>query len=1061
MEQHKMCLENQIDLMNQLGDDAKLLQKDLIYYKELKEGFHCRTPQVCADIAEKMGSEMMQRCRSMAAFTGTCETDGNCILNPAGFPGISVSEIEGSRTYPKKRMDCREFCTSGERMAREFLVLFGKFDMLTAAPMPHAYWSNILRKEIAIRFPVIGDFISIPASRIKYDWIVGDEWVENVHSVEYSDDLTRPVVLWTFVDFNNPKNDGSGEEIFQVKDHTWSTLSNIVDTVLGYQGDNQVSMRQKYPNRRIECFLSFSTHFPIIIKAELESFHKVEEHLDELRRIDGIRSTASIIGIKNDFLKQHNDVELNIFPEVKENVNQGLRVGILLKVTPGYETAVRYALYHDLCKVLGEEEFEFFISDRAYYYDLFAVLKTKQLGKVMKYVIEYLSEHRIGELSSFCLPQNALEKIITIPLWTTENIARMKKPELPAGDGPQRVSDLPDRIAKNTRNLNLLFTEFQQLFITGSFTEGEPPMADLMIRRFYYLKYDIEWLFSLAQQTQMAWNFYLKMGEETFYRLNKLFDEIMKKMMILHEAISQYIEKYAELKDSYEYSTSMNWSNIQEVESLLLRVRRAIYFLRSEYHTKMEGLQAMTMTEPHMLFGERSGVTDIYMEATSYLMDEYCGNWCIGDPRSKKSEYLRIWNGIVLISTDNYADYHILPELQLLARPLDYKSHIHRKLLPLAHESCHQVIFDIMVNKFSKSPVRDKMLLWYNDLMDRCRIKAEQILEWFAIDHIRDKEPFYEVQSLYIDMVGCKKKFEPPERSMKRSMNFPMHGNELIIDMLSILSAGPAVVSNIAELNFSGTEMFGNQHPPSWFRCCVLMKFMESMKLDYDPWTCDGQAGFKNRKKEHLYQTILNLEDRCNGTISDIIKILEGDQEAIRFYMRICVCAIQDDFQQKRERAQKSTPKVPSSEDTIKPDGEENLPSPEGRKESEPANQLAFIKLQDLKEMFNIFFDPYVYMAMVLLENDGEMARKLALICRDYSRDFLFYPIDDNGRIVGEEAKKVHEKCLQVAFDLMHNERVVTNAELRHIAAATMLPVMKRPLIPCGRVVHSIYYSRK
>ena len=90
-----------------------------------------------------------------------------------------------------------------------------------------------------------------------------------------------------------------------------------------------------------------------------------------------------------------------------------------------------------------------------------------------------------------------------------------------------------------------------------------------------------------------------------------------------------------------------------------------------------------------------------------------------------------------------------------------------------------------------------------------------------------------------------------------------------------------------------------------------------------------------------------------------------------------------------------------------------------------------------------------------------ELIRQLYSWVGRNGRDSLFYPMtrveDDVHR--QQVVAWIDGYCQFLAERVMCNDEVLLDSPLRYIAAASELPIARRPLFPYGRIVMSLYYS--
>ncbi len=991
-----------------IGDLKKasdqLNRDELAFYSNLSRRFSEKVPEVFKQILSKLHGSLTARCRELIEFTGypATETRDHCVIDPRALLQGPVQN-----GWMKKEMSCPDWYENPDAIMQNLLVIYGRFDVLLPIVMPHAYWSNVFRKELAINHPVFGDFISIPTSRIKHTWNNENNHSMDVENVDFHPDTSRPFVLWTFIKMPMPDHDCVSDpqakcERNRNRDDRCKTKSQVllevVNRILG-NGDSGGSIRERFEGSRLEAFLSFSTHYQVIVKGEFTDHEEIERYLTELRALRDVDSTASIIGIKNTVLM---DDSAKITPIIKKTHGscecEIFRIGLLLKTTAGQESSVQKALYEDLLVVLQPETPDVTFCNRGYYWDMLVIIKTNKQKEITQYVIDELSEQKLGQIGKVTLPKDALRGIITIPFWTIdtpgcrcwtsqENPKEHTTPECGTSPCPSATpSGIHDRMIRKARDVDQLYSAFQMNFIKRRDGSCPIPMSDLLVRRYYYLKFDIEWLYSLAQQTYHAWNFHLKRGHETFFRMNRLFELIFSVMKEAGMSIQSRLQS-----GKHDANTDI-FEKLSQVNLCMTCIRRSLYCMRFEYHTKMEGLRAVTMTDPHIVFGERSGVTDIFMDAISVLLEKYANRWKKNTEDGDEA-FERLWDGLTVTSNDPQVDYWIHPETQIIAVPLEFKSHIHRRLLPLAHEASHQIINDIYFSpRYKKEdPIRSEFESILDTIRERCLHMATEM-------HYTLRETLGAMDTIIQRLVNLISALMNEHRG-----NILIAQQEMMTDALTYLGAGPAYMNNLGDLEFRSPGVFGLNHLPVFLRIFIGKCLMRRWDVESDPWSDAVPYGDQSNPAPSIWEAMEALEMEAGRKIQPICQFLESAR----------------------------------------------IPDP-----SAVLGLLASYRNQP-----NPLCDLQVFLATALIDSKGYLFRRLALWCKKYSSDFLFYPIDDVGFVRHEGVVQVHRICQETAERMLFGEEIIMDRDVRHIAAAALLPIFKRPVVPCGRIIHSLYYA--
>jgi hypothetical protein len=456
-------------------------------------------------------------------------------------------------------------------------------------------------------------------------------------------------------------------------------------------------------------------------------------------------------------------------------------------------------------------------------------------------------------------------------------------------------------------------------------------------------------------------------------------------------------------KDYYYVNNAIRtvWHMLSNEENLIIGLREEIQCIRAELHELTEGAQAKTMTEPHILLGERSGVTDLFHHAAGKLLSYYCGSWDFngGD------EPQRLWDGIVAASNTSF-DWWIRPEFQLLRLPLEFKMHTHRRLLPLAHEACHQIVHCVMRDS-RESAAAGKLLSLWQRATEIAIGELETLRSLLQEARKAAGDPFKE----WLDEALGK------TRDLSRKMwdgtleHARIENSELLVDLLSFLGGGPAAVTTLFELHYRPVDSHKHFHPPMWLRV-----FIGEMVFQY--------LGVTPKNNPWLHSSAWSLhvfgEQRFGDRpVFEQVKSQEagfsGGHEALCRYIT------------------------------------DGLPATE----KETHELLAVGRTSDALVYEKIYY------ARAFLMQGSDLLTDLVRWCAEFSKDFLFYPANENGLFSSAEIDEVNHRCLRTAVRILYDEEVILDEDPRVIAAASMHPMLRRPVHPTGRIIHSLYYSTR
>lgn len=920
------------------------------------------------------------------------------------------AEVLPTREYstnPLKRLDCPDRIQEVNPW-ENVLVTFGKFDTMIVAELANLYWCNQFRMQIAEQ-PSFQQFLSFPTCRIKHTWLEAPEFVQDLKRVQsHPVDPGLPIVLWSFLEIA----DGPTAAACDAHRYRREYLLSFVNSFLGYESDE--GLRRTFPNNRLELFLTFSTHFPLVAKAEFSSFEEMDRYLTHLRQ-HPIKSTASIPALRGDAVWPEFDAatprqrivpaELEHLCLRSDNTENALPVTLLLKVLPGTERVVASVLRNDLVTYLGDcEANSIEIDHRGNYWDLFIRCRTRRIGLLVHYVVEYLRRGRLGELTTRPddLSADAVLQCATRLYWPPSGtlVAARIPSQSPIGSGGSQQSLRP------TPSVPTL----------GGVGRGDSRPSSLD-RRYYNLQFDLDWLFGQVRQLHRAWE--LQGGK------GRTFERVEEQIRFLHDELNRLVDTNFH-QTGYQTGSGFSradldslWNILRFAEQGIRRLKNILQVLRAEFHEVTEGLQTLTTTEPHIVFGDRAGVTEVFHEAAAALFESYCGAWDF----EGRQAFTALWNGVVADSNDE-VDWGIRPDLYVLTLPMEFKLHVHRRLLPLAHEAGHLVIHEACHSP-GDSPGRTELFDIWRNIQQRarslcCDLKGhleERRHDTIYFDWL--SEPIERLTVLLTpekgkleDLDDSDDDFNETEHKHYR-LNQRIAGSEILVDVLGIIAGGPAMVSTLWALLYAATDdPHCFTHPPVWLRVYLGTKALEHLGVsgEENPWMDPGAWAEAHNwplpPDPPLWSVIEENERAADLPSLATVRVIDS-----------CFSATQD---------------------------------------SDILDVLA--RCQDRFEECSLLNEK-VFLIAALLEEQGAKTKEIADWCRRYSRGFSFYEIAPDGTFEPTSVDHTNSQCLDAACRLLYNEEIVMDEPPQIIAAASMHPAIRRPVHPAGRIIHSLYYT--
>lgn len=167
---------------------------------------------------------------------------------------------------------------------------------------------------------------------------------------------------------------------------------------------------------------------------------------------------------------------------------------------------------------------------------------------------------------------------------------------------------------------------------------------------------------------------------------------------LYRKALNDGIEKFENeadtkrgLKIISSFFTRNLWLETDWIYNTVLTFERILSSLTVEFNNRLEGDQIVSMIEPYMRFGEKTGAFDLSYRSINNLMKSYTGK--ILNERENNIPDNKIgWEGLISTSRHHH-DYRIYSRYPILLRPVDFRLELARKLLPIAHEGGHYIIY--------------------------------------------------------------------------------------------------------------------------------------------------------------------------------------------------------------------------------------------------------------------------------------------------------------------------------------------------------------------------------
>ncbi|MFV2016623.1 MAG: hypothetical protein ACC656_14430, partial [Candidatus Heimdallarchaeota archaeon] len=336
------------------------------------------------------------------------------------------------------------------------------------------------------------------------------------------------------------------------------------------------------------------------------------------------------------------------------------------------------------------------------------------------------------------------------------------------------------------------------------FSDNRNPSFDILSFKIYNLKFELELLWGYTQQLRKAWWSEELAPVSTLDKLDEIsasyFDEILVKFndfnKTLPPEIFSYIEdtniflefspkfppdeiyekvknRRDELLDHFHSASKLVWDYFYNLGKNIQQIKYSLFYLINQFNVGLESKQIVTVSEPYIRFGEKSGIMDQIYAVVNQVFLDYVGRY------KERVLNKNNWKGLILPHSD--IDYGILPASQILFLPFGFKFHSNEKLLLVAHEAVHFMLWNL--RKDSNTYKEFKKKVWNPIFRGALNLVQELIDEL-----IRNN---YEYPHIMEQLKRIKKKL----KFMIKTDNF--FDSEILVDMITGLVAGPGYYKSL------------------------------------------------------------------------------------------------------------------------------------------------------------------------------------------------------------------------------------------------------------------------
>jgi hypothetical protein len=575
-----------------------------------------------------------------------------------------------------------------------------------------------------------------------------------------------------------------------------------------------------------EMFLSLSTTFPIVLRTKVKDFGELDRFLAAVRRrTDALTGTCTVLALTDSLQDTGEGLPRMELPEPQ-------RFRLLLRLRGDESAALRQVMakLNDAAitpvphRTPPRGLFDYFLGE-PHYWDWTAEIHSLEPFHLMETVA-----HRLCVL-------DGVEQTTVIPMLTGRPL------DLEEEDRGTAARDLARYLEKRRGRIDEEPIEFHDSFREAP--ERMPyqlmhdaPVLDPLNVRLYDLRFQHVWLASRVQKLQRHWFNHTPSFTRQPSRHPSTFGKILGKLDRQIRILDRLRELASELRGEIESAAIAEGEGRNEQAearraAVMKRIRQIwekLLFTKQELdvllgvvnaisHTYSErslSWQIASIASPTLTIGEETGITYMNVETAARVFRHYCST--LRKTYRDQLEVRPSWSGIV--TTRGGEDYALFPELAVLRLPVDFKIHAQARLLPIAHEAAHQVLFDLH-NLAWDDETRDAFSE-YGYLLSTTR----RVLYRAAIADLEASGPFPALEDPLTgeqdDVAQAKDRVIASLREAIEDSGTSKERiwlDEFVTDILAGLCAGPAFFTTLSWLGFDHRQRASEKtHPPIWVR---------------------------------------------------------------------------------------------------------------------------------------------------------------------------------------------------------------------------------------------------
>ena len=920
--------------------------------------------------------------------------------------GYRLEFLKNCWNYKLKYRECQQHLFFNEEIS-PFFFLFGNIGLVLMLPVSSPFWASRLRMGVSL-IDSIFSTNNFPMHRIKSKYQIekfeDDSIFKNEIVDVFPESNKQKFILYCFLQkpkdlMSMPKRTGTRAKYLKL----------LTNFILG-NNSSEASIKQlindqkfDYDSLRLNLFLSYSTSYPFVIKAEFQNIENVFNFISILNNQKIIGPFNTIIGWYDNAFFQYgvsetndgNKTDFQLFLKTFRKPNQFVTNFLEYLSSKFYSDELEFEVIKVNSLNKNINAFENNWIERPYYWDISIYFKTNSIPKLLSIIFQ--------DLGSF---KNNIINMALTPVSLKNEKKFFCSPNKEIINNSKPIPD--DTLHKEIWADGIMDLKQYKFNIDNTLDRA---CEDTLLVGWNNLRQECRWLVAYTSQLKKSWLYHansfnfddISKGMITFTGIISTLKVILSEILYHDNVIIKLNESLisTSAKKTKKLLFIMSWKSFNKYTDMINRVKASLITIKSEINTKIEAHQMINLTEPLITAGDPSGITDLTIEAARRLFRHYCSSPNIksklwGD-NNLNNRLRKEWNGIVTSTTAR--DFQLILKWQMLYLPIDMKFKTQGKFLILAHEAAHQVIYWIEISegvfqKMGYPPPSAKEHFLEN--IWNCLIGMIQ--KWLKkkITKKRVKSDIIYELSHYVSEVSGNTE--------------GLYKYEFLCDILALLCAGPAYLRSLFNMLYIPKQIEKNSfiHPPMWLRLSILVYICQGL----------GWLKIKGDTKRNI------SEYNHKYDVFDIYKMAHHHFKKYELFNDVTLWDCLFDIDKLLER-------VDSTENRFEIAVLGMLSTPESR-----------VFLMRIVEWAQMHGTNFLYYPLPDID------------CKSSINE-----IKQSWELYTENILKINHYTGWLSDRMVYNDEIILKAPLKYISAASCMPDIIHPLYSTGKIMHSLCYA--